>query len=302
MQGAMNLSDLPADRVTRFAPSLTGYLHLGNVLHMIYVWGIAKAHPARIICRMEDHDFSRNRPEYEPAILSDMQWLGFVPDEGLSNHDAPSHSSYRQSDCSAAYEKRLLELQAENRVYGCSCSRREILKRQPDGLEELCYSGTCADKNLPLEGHTVRFRVLDNSVVFQDLALGEFCQEPRAQCGDFSLRDRTGQWTYQFCCVVDDIRHGVNLVIRGADILGSTGRQLQLFDALGHPHPAYYHHPLALNEEGKKLSKRLRSETLTQLRESGVTAEDVLGRAAFAGGLISQERPVSMPEIISLFE
>ena len=173
---------------------------------------------------------------------------------------------------------------------------------QPEGLEELCYSGTCADKNLPLEGHTVRFRVSDETVVFQDLALGECRQEPRAQCGDFSLRDRNGQWTYQFCCVVDDMRQGGNLVIRGADILASTGRQLQLFDALGCSRPEYCHHRLVLDQEGEKLSKRQRSESVTQLREKGLSSEDVLGRAAFAGGLIPTERPLSMTDMPALFE
>ena len=284
---------------TRFAPSLTGYLHLGHVLHMIYVWGIARAQGGKVISRIEDHDLSRNRPEYEPAILTDMQWLGFVPDAGISAADAPSPSPYRQSDCAPRYEEALRLLVEKNLVYGCECSRKEILAKQPEGKEEPCYPGTCAKKNLSLEGNTVRFRVPAGEVAFSDLALGDCRQTPTSQCGDFSLRDRNGQWTYQFCCVCDDIHHGVNLVVRGEDILASTARQIQLFHALEHEPPRYFHHGLLCDDEGRKLSKRQRSESITQLREDGVSAEEIIGRAALAGGLVSDCVSMSAQSVIT---
>jgi len=282
---------------TRFAPSLTGYLHLGHVLHMIHVWGVARARGGRVISRIEDHDLSRNRPEYEPAILADMQWLGFVPGAGISAADAPSPSPYRQSDCTSRYEEALRVLAEKGLVYGCECSRKEILAQQSDGQSELCYPGTCEKKNLPLEGNTVRFRIPAGEVVFHDLALGDCRQTPTSQCGDFSLRDRNGQWTYQFCCVCDDIHHGVNFVVRGEDILSSTGRQIQLFYALDHEPPRYFHHGLLCDDEGRKLSKRQRSESIAQLREDGVSAEEIIGRAAFAGGLIPEPVPMSAESI-----
>lgn len=285
---------------TRFAPSLTGYLHLGHVLHMIHVWGIASAKGGRVVSRIEDHDQSRNRPEYEPAVLADMQWLGFEPDAGISVADAPVPSPYRQSDCTHHYEDTLQVLAEKGLVYGCECSRKEILAKQSDGQGELCYPGTCADKNLPLDGNTVRFRIHTGAVAFRDLALGDCHQAPVGQCGDFSLRDRNDQWTYQFCCVCDDIRQGVNLVVRGEDILSSTGRQIQLFAALGHPAPEYFHHPLVCDEHGEKLSKRQRSESITQLREAGSSASEIIGRAAFSGGLISEYRPMKLAEALAL--
>ena len=285
---------------TRFAPSLTGYLHLGHVLHMIYVWGIARAKGGQVVSRIEDHDRSRSRPEYEQAILADMQWLGFVPDLGIMATDAPTPSPYRQSDCADYYTEVLDRLVDKGRVYGCECSRKEIHAAQKEGGRELCYSGTCADKKLPLEGNTIRFRVPAGEIVFQDLALGECRQIPREQCGDFSLRDRAGQWTYQFCCVCDDIRQGIHLVVRGEDILSSTGRQIQLFKALEHPAPAYFHHPLVCDAHGEKLSKRQRSESISQLRESGISAREIIGRAAFSGGLLSTPSPLLMQEAIAL--
>lgn len=289
-------------KTTRFAPSLTGYLHLGHVLHMIHVWGIARSTGGRVVSRIEDHDQSRNRPEYEPAILADMQWLGFVPDLGISVENAPIPSFYRQSDCAHRYEDALRILEGKGLVYGCECSRKEILAKQANRPGELCYTGTCAEKNLSLSGNTVRFRVPDGEVIFDDLALGERCQTPSTQCGDFSLRDRTGQWTYQFCCVCDDIRQGINLVVRGEDILLSTGRQIQLFQALDSPTPAYFHHPLVCDAHGEKLSKRQRSESITQLRESGVSAKKIIGHVAFEGGLIPESRPMSAQTVLEFIE
>jgi glutamyl-tRNA synthetase/glutamyl-Q tRNA(Asp) synthetase len=286
--------------ITRFAPSLTGYLHLGHVLHMIHVWGVAKAKGAKVLSRIENHDLGRARPEYETAILENMEWLGFVPDLGISTSTVGQSSEYRQSDCSDHYAAVLQALEKRGLVYGCECSRKEILARQSDGEGELCYPGTCSDKNLPLEGNTVRFRIPAGSVAFCDLALGDCHQAPVGQCGDFSLRDRNGQWSYQFCCVCDDIRHGVNLVVRGEDILSSTGRQIQLFQALESPPPAYFHHPLVCDESGEKLSKRQRSESLSRLREEGVSAEEIIGCAAFAGRLIPEPRPLSASSAVEL--
>ncbi len=279
--------------VTRFAPSLTGYLHLGHVLHMLYVWGIARARDGKVICRIEDHDLSRRRPEYEESILETMAWLGLMPDGGMTLSSATGVSEFRQSDCGDYYEKMLGLLEMQGLVYGCECTRKQILDEQKDTAGELCYAGTCAQKGLPLEGNTVRFRVPAREVVFEDLRRGTCRQIPKQQCGDFSLRDRQGQWTYQFACVCDDIRHGVDCVIRGEDILASTARQILLFQAFEAPVPEYFHHPLICDKNGEKLSKRQRSESINQLRDSGMSAEEIIGRAAFAAGLSSEPEPVS---------
>lgn len=279
--------------LTRFAPSLTGYLHVGHVVHLMHVWGAARAFDGHVLLRIEDHDLARSRPEYERAILEDLQWLGFFPMSGLSITGAPKSSPYRQSDCAPRYMEALHTLSAQGRVYGCDCSRKDIVGRQSTGASELCYTGTCAEKNLPLVGNTVRFRVSHETVIFRDLALGECHQTPKAQCGDFSLRDRAGQWTYQFCCVCDDLRHDINLVVRGADLLASTGRQIQLFHALGHTPPRYLHHPLLCDEAGNKLSKRQHAESLSHLRATGLSAEEVIGRTALSSGLLNTYRPLS---------
>ncbi|MDZ8118343.1 glutamate--tRNA ligase family protein [Pontiella agarivorans] len=283
--------------ITRFAPSLTGYLHLGHVLHMLYVWGIARKRGAKVLFRIEDHDRSRARPEYETAVFQTLEWLGFFPDLGISSA-AEKPSEFRQSDGSEYYQSVLDHLENRGLVYGCQCSRKQIAETQPEGAGELLYSGTCAEKGLPLEGNTVRFRTPGRQTGFEDLKLGRQCQIPWLQCGDFSLRDRQGQWTYQFACVCDDIRHGVDLVIRGEDILFSTARQIQLFETLDAAPPQYYHHPLICDETGRKLSKRQRSESITQLRESGLSPEAVIGRALHQSGLSPSDTPFTAEQAI----
>jgi glutamyl/glutaminyl-tRNA synthetase len=184
-------------------------------------------------------------------------------------------------------------------VYGCECSRRQIIETQTSE-DELCYAGTCANKTLALEGNTVRFRINEGKDGFHDLRLGRQWQSPRQQCGDFSLRDRNGQWTYQFACVCDDIRHGIDLVIRGEDILSSTGRQIQLFHALEADVPQYYHHPLIIDAEGKKLSKRQHSESITHLREAGSKPDEIIGQALFRAGLIGSPTPQTMDAALKM--
>jgi len=261
---------------TRFAPSTTGYLHIGHILHLKYVWGLAKKYNGTVCCRIENHDRERDRPEYETAILEDLDWLGFVPDSGLSIHHHPHPSPFRQSDCSDIYEKMLQRLVEKDLVYGCSCTRKEIQARNKSSDNELCYDGTCAQKNLPLEGNTVRFRIPPTSITFTDERLGAQTQTPKNQCGDFSLRDRNGQWTYHFCCVCDDIRHGIDWVIRGEDLLQSTARQILLFHAFDAPPPRYFHHPLLCDSNGNKWSKRQHAQSIAQQRKLHISAKEIL--------------------------
>ncbi|MFC1467340.1 glutamate--tRNA ligase family protein [Verrucomicrobiota bacterium] len=293
---------VPEGSVTRFAPSPTGYLHLGHVLNMLYVWGIARACNGSVVSRMEDHDRGRYRPEHEKAILEDMEWLGFIPDRGLRAADALKPSKYRQSDCDAEYLAVLEELWKSGLVYGCDCTRKQIKELQPEVLDELRYPGLCRDRDHSFDAFTVRFRTPESrEVVFEDLRMGRRVQCPEAQCGDFSLRDRHGNWTYQFCCVCDDIRQGVNLIIRGEDIFGSTGRQIILNEVLGGQPIQYFHHGLLHDESGRKLSKRQFSESIDQMRAEGASAADIRGRAAFAGGLTDSFSPLSLDEALGLF-
>ena len=287
---------------TRFAPSPTGYLHLGHVGHMLYVWGLAELFSGTVLLRIEDHDRQRCKREYESALLEDLGWLGFEPANTVCSKDSP----YRQSDCQAAYAGALRHLAATRRVYRCVCTRK-TLKRYAALSEtgEPTYPGLCRDAAHPEDAsHGVRlaWEAGDPSESFLDGLMGRQVQRPECQCGDLLLRDRLGQWTYQFCVSVDDVRHGIDFVVRGEDLLPSTGRQVRLARLLGRGEPPrYFHHPLARDSMGVKLSKRQRPPSIRDLRANGVTAAAVLGEAAVAVGLVSEERglePVDAAELI----
>jgi glutamyl-tRNA synthetase/glutamyl-Q tRNA(Asp) synthetase len=283
---------LPESPLTRFAPSPTGRLHLGHVVHAIYVWGLARALDGRVLLRIEDHDRERSRPEHEAAIRDDLSWLGLVPDL-----DVP-----RQSDRGAEHRTALRALQAQGLVYPCRCSRREI-EDAGGGGDELRYPGTCRDVGLePVDGLGLRVRLDEAPEAFEDGRLGPQVQVPAEQCGDVLIRDRTGQWTYQFAVTVDDTFQGIDLVIRGEDLLPSTGRQLKLARLLGRRRPpVFLHHPLLYGEAGVKLSKSNLDSGLDTLRSAGWPAAAVLGLAAARAGLIAAPRPLAPRHLAELF-
>ena len=253
---------MPRAVVTRFAPAPTGFLHLGHVLSALWVWKAARASgpDSRVLLRIEDHDRRRSRQEYEAALLEDLAWLGFVADGEVT----------RQSERGAIYEDALAALRRQGLVYACACSRTDI-----NGLR---YPGTCASRNLPEgPGRGLRIKLGTGVERFGDERLGPQEQRPSEQCGDLLARDRDGYWTYQFAVVVDDWAQGVNLVVRGEDLLDSTGRQMRLAALLGRADPVtFLHHPLLMKSPGRKLSKSDGDTGIRDLRARGCTPDDVL--------------------------
>jgi glutamyl-Q tRNA(Asp) synthetase len=274
--------------VTRFAPSPTGYLHLGHVVNAIYVWGLAAAANGVVQLRIEDHDRLRSRPGFEAALLEDLAWLGFAAASGR-------HPLQRQSDRADRYTAALARLRHNHHVYACDCSRKQI------GGER--YGGRCRDRNLPeADGYGLRVAIGPGAEPFADLLLGPLQDTPQNQCGDLLLRDRDGHWTYQFAVTVDDMVDGVTLVIRGLDLVTSTGRQVRLARMLGRERAAQYaHHPLIVGADGAKLSKSRGDTGIRELRRSGSSAADVIGRAAAAVGLVPHGRALSAGDVAHLF-
>jgi glutamyl/glutaminyl-tRNA synthetase len=288
--------------VTRFAPAPTGFLHLGHVVNAVYVWGVARARGGRVIIRIEDHDRARSTREYDRAILEDLDWLGFAGDTVV-----------RQSDRSAIYECALDRLRAAGLVYACSCSRADILaaahrrgermaSRAVAADDELRYDGTCAHKHLPeAPGRGVRVRLAPSIEEFVDLRHGPQRQCPAEQCGDLLARDRDGNWTYQFAAAVDDFEQRVTLVIRGDDLLPSTGRQLQLARLLGRVEPPeFLHHPLIMKTAAQKISKSDGDTGVRDLRARSWTASAVIGHAARLAGLVPAFCPIAADDVSSI--
>lgn len=293
-------SALPAQWRTRFAPAPTGQLHLGHAVSAVYAWSIAQAFGGSVLLRIEDHDRQRARAAFDQGILDDLAWLGLTPD----NASAGLPARLRQSDDVTAYETALATLESQGVVYACRCSRRDIVQAGGASASELRYTGTCRDARVPSsETPARRVRLSDDRVTFDDLRHGPVTQQPSAQCGDLLVRDRLGQWTYQFAVVVDDMHQGVDVIIRGDDLLESTGRQWMLAALLGRETPPLVlHHPLVTHPDGTKLSKSSGDTALAELRAGGWTADRVLGEAAWRGGLQARPAPVSAAYLAQLWE
>ena len=260
--------------LTRFAPAPTGYLHLGHVVNALHVWGAAREHGGRVLLRIEDHDRQRSRVEFERAILEDLAWLGFAHDGEI----------VRQSERESIYHEALQRLIDRGLVYGCTCTRSEIASgtgsREP-GTGEPRYPNTCRDKGIPLS-NDVGWRVIMEPGVerFVDEILGPQEQDPSEQCGDLLVRDRKGNWTYQYAVTVDDHIQSITHVIRGEDLLPSTGRQIRLARLLGRDTPPRFrHHRLIMKSATQKLSKSDRDTGVRDLRASGWTRDQVLEKA-----------------------
>jgi glutamyl-tRNA synthetase/glutamyl-Q tRNA(Asp) synthetase len=303
--------------ISRFAPAPTGFLHLGHIVNAVYVWGMTRAAAGRVLLRIEDHDRQRSRPEFEAAIHEDLAWLGFGAD------GAP----VRQSDRGDIYTHALDTLRRQGLVYACACSRADVAQAEADvaqafrpaiaGLKpratlELRYPGTCADRGLAdAPGVGLRVRLAPSVEQFADLRHGLQVQRPSEQCGDLLVRDRDGNWTYQFAATVDDLAQDVTLVIRGDDLLVSTGRQIQLARLLGRAEPpAFLHHPLIMKSAAsaggfggprQKLSKSDGDTGIRELRANGWTPARVIGRAAWLAGLRAADLPLAADEVPSLF-
>jgi glutamyl/glutaminyl-tRNA synthetase len=260
--------------LTRFAPAPTGFLHLGHVVNAMQVWGAARTQGGEVLLRIEDHDRQRSRIEYEASILEDLAWLGF-------RHDG---EMVRQSERGPLYHRALQQLIDRGLVYGCTCSRAEILSGSGsrDPGSEPRYPNTCREKKVPL-GDGVGWRVVIEPGVerFVDGILGPQEQDPSEQCGDLLARDRLGNWTYQFAVTVDDHLQRITDVIRGEDLLASTGRQLRLARLLGRSTmPRYSHHRLIMKSPAQKLSKSDGDTGIRDLRAAGWSADQVLQKAA----------------------
>ena len=268
------------------------------------MWGLGRALGARVLLRIEDHDTQRSRPAYEAALLEDLEWLGFVPDEFPASTFRAGRCESRQSDRHPIYDDAASALLDRGLVYACDCTRVQVRDAAGIGDDvEPRYPGTCRDRGLPLEGGVSwRLRLERRTLSFDDLLCGAQTQTPAEQCGDVTIRDRLGNWTYQFVASIDDFRQEIDLVIRGRDLLASTGRQIQIAELVGRSAPARFaHHALLMKSPTRKLSKSDGDSGVRDLRAAGWTAAEVIGRAAHEAGLLATRHPLDAAEVAGLF-
>jgi glutamyl-tRNA synthetase len=288
---------LTAVPTTRFAPSPTGDLHVGGAWAALASWVVARRpHPCagRSLLRIEDLDTQRVVAGAEGRIAEDLRWLGLDWDE------APE----RQSERSALYRAALARLDGQGLTYPCDCSRTDIARaaNAPHAGEESRYPGTCRDKDparVMKRPPATRVRVPDERIAYEDGAVGMVAQSLAADIGDFVLRRGDGVFAYQLAVVVDDAAMGVTDVVRGADLVTSTPRQIWLARALGEAPPRYTHVALVVGPDGARLEKRSASTTIRGLREAGVRAEAIIGRLAHGLGLAADPAPRTAADVAS---
>lgn len=293
----------------RFAPSPSGFMHVGNAWTALLAWLDIRHQDGAMILRMEDLDPDRSRSEYAEAMMRDIAWLGLDWDEGPDK--GGDYAPYRQSERNSLYIAAFEQLSRQGLLYPCFCTRAELRNAAVAphaGESEFVYSGRC--RNLPTAGShdmkkgkrpTFRLKVADARITFDDELYGVQVQSLAECCGDFAIRRADGVFAYQFAVVVDDAAMKVSRVVRGADLLASTPRQIYLWQLLGSPLPTFLHVPLLLGPDGSRLSKRHGSLTIAALRNAGMTAEEIIGRLGCWAGLLDKPERVRAAELVPLF-
>ena len=282
--------------VTRFAPSPTGYLHVGGARTALYSWLYAKSQGGKFVLRIEDTDIERSTEEAKQAILDGMQWLGLEADIG------PVY----QTDRFARYQEVIQQLLEQDKAYKCFMPAAEldaIREQQKANGEKPRYPGTWRDRSdHPTDQpFVIRFKnPLDGSVVFDDHVRGKI-EIANAELDDLIIQRSDGTPTYNFCVVVDDWDMGISHVVRGEDHINNTPRQINILKALEAPVPEYAHVSMILGDDGKKLSKRHGAVSVMQYRDDGYLPQAVLNYLVRLGWSHGDQEVFSVDEMIELF-
>lgn len=280
-------------KVGRFAPSPSGRMHLGNVFTALMAWLSVRSENGKMILRIEDLDPDRSKGEYITALREDLLWLGLDWDEEM-----PLQST--RSDVYAEHFARLP-------VYPCYCTRNELHDASAPHASDgrILYAGTC--RNLSETARAAKTRrpawrvaVPDREISWSDGVFGLQHENLAEECGDFIVRRSDGVYAYQLAVVCDDALGGVTEVVRGCDLLGSTARQIWLYEMLGHEAPRFYHVPLLVAPDGRRLSKRERDLDLAHLR-TDMTPETLIGRLGYLAGLLPEDMPITADALLRHF-
>ncbi len=288
--------------IGRYAPSPTGYLHLGNIFAALMAWLQCRLAGGLFFLRMEDLDQPRVRPGSADSILQDLLWLGLnwdaVPGEAENN------GIVNQLKRQTIYDAALAYLDDQQKIFPCTCSRKDIALAvsAPHGgsQDTVIYPGTCRDlaKSKTSEQKAWRYRVPESDIEFTDKLLGSYRQFLHQDVGDFVLQRADGIYAYQFTVVVDDLLMGVTDVVRGADLFDSTPRQIELFNNLGGVMPHFWHIPLLCDDHGVRLSKRTKANSVLNFREAGGRAEALLGQLAAYVSFVPEGTILSVQELL----
>ena len=296
--------------VSRFAPSPSGRMHMGNVYSALLSWLSARSQGGEWLLRIEDLDPQRCKLDYALQLEDDLRWLGLDWDRG-----GTADPNYVQSRRSTIYAQHLDRLRQMGLTYPCYCSRADIMATQAPHESDgrIVYQGTCRPDGTAAKADAIarraaacphapatRICVPDRDITFVDGHYGPQSYNLARECGDFILQRADGAWAYQLAVVVDDALMGVTEVVRGRDLLQSVPQQLYLYEVLGFRAPSFAHLPLLCNAEGQRLCKRDKSLHMGVLRQQ-YDAPHLLGLIACHAGLIDRPEPLSARELIPLF-
>ena len=295
----------------RYAPSPTGQLHLGNARTALLAYWQVRSQNGQFVMRVEDLDSQRSRPEFVQANLDELRWLGLSWDEG-PDVGGP-YAPYQQSERFGLYQEALTTLQTSGHLFECYLSRKDLrlenIASAPHGasviygeLQRRLNEQVKTQKSQGDKTPSLRFTVKPQTLTFHDEVLGNVTLNPAQDTGDFVVRRADGEWAYQLAVVVDDITMNITHVLRGDDLLPSTGAQLLLYEALGAEPPVFAHVPLLLDTDGLRLAKRRGSLTLTSLKEAGVKPERVVGLLAFTAGLTEKPAEAHVNDFTEAFD
>jgi glutamyl-tRNA synthetase len=289
----------------RYAPSPTGFLHLGNARTALAAWLHARSQGGEFILRIEDLDSQRSKPEFTEANIAELRWLGLDWDEGPDV--GGKYAPYLQSQRFESYQQALETLQRKGHLFECYLSRKDLQEVASAPHEKMSVYGK-GERRLNeqmkqqklLEGKTpsLRFRVPDKTIRLEDSFCGLQLFSALNEVGDFVVKRADGEWAYQLAVVVDDIAMNISEVVRGEDLLQSTAAQLLLYEALAATPPAFSHVPLLADETGVRMSKRKGSLTLTSLRDNGVKPQRLVGLLAFSLGLLEKPKEVRPRDLL----
>lgn len=281
-------------RRTRLAPSPTGALHLGNARTFLITWALARSLGWEIVLRIEDLDTPRTRPGADQQAIDDLRWLGLDWDMG----------PLVQSADLRPYHSAMHALASAGRAYPCELTRSQIelaASAPQEGAHDVRFPADLRPAPIrpsPFDAEAAtnwRFAVDAGDVVFEDALAGPQRQRPADDIGDFVIWTRRKQPAYQLAVIVDDHRQGVSDVVRGDDLLPSASRQMLLYEALGlGPTPRWWHLPLVVGTDGRRLAKRHGDTRLSFYRERGVPAERVIGLVASWSGVLARHHPQDM--------
>ena len=281
---------------TRFAPSPTGYLHVGGARTALFSWLYARRHGGQFVLRIEDTDLERSSVESVNAILEGMTWLGLEYDQG----------PFYQTERFDRYHEIIRQLMERGLAYRCNCSRERLDVMRDEAMKMKAkprYDGHCRNREIdPSEPHVIRFRnPEDGVVVVDDLVRGRVAFN-NAELDDLIIRRTDGSPTYNLTVVVDDMDMDIDVVIRGDDHLNNTPRQINILRALGQEPPAYAHVPMILGDDGARLSKRHGAVSVMQYREEGFLPEALLNYLVRLGWSHGDREIFSLDEMIELFD